>query len=233
MEYREHRTWWAARRKAEQFFKENIVAPAIVYVMLLPIFGAVYWPYAIYAHEHKAAADAAGSNKGLTDENKKLKADNAALTASVYRKSHYFDRGDAVFSNTVYLVGAFKSFEERTRVPTGNDCYIRMTAPAETVDFAETIHQLWRNVVNCAGDGPFDPGYDPARDKETLDGMMPDKIVFHAVAGDGAADGLFNDLRKYLPLHRVFYGSEADIPHHKVWLQFGNRVDWVVKEFKP
>ncbi len=232
MEYREHGQWWAARRKTQQYFKENVFVPGIVYVILLPIFGAVYWPYTIYSREHKAVADVAGSNKGLIDENKTLTAANQALTASVYRKAHYFDRSDALFSNTVYLIGAFKSFGERTRVPTGNDCSIRITAPEETADFAETIHQLWRNVVNCGGDGPFLTGVDPDRDKETLDGMIPDKIILHAVRGDGAADGLFNDLRRYLPLQRIFYGTEADIPHHKVWLQFGSKVDWVVKEFK-
>jgi hypothetical protein len=232
MEYRKHQTWWAARRNTQQYFRENILAPGLAYVMLIPIFGAVYWPYSIYANEHKKVERANADSKGFEDAYKDALRVNASINAEIRKKRENFDRKDPLFSNTVYFITAFKAFEERTRVPTGNDCNIRVTAPQETLEFVETLQLLWKGVVNCAGDGPFVPGYDPDRDKETRSGMIPDQIVFHAVAGDGAADGLFNDLRKYLPLHRVFYGTEADIPHHKVWLQFGSKVDRIIKDYK-
>jgi predicted negative regulator of RcsB-dependent stress response len=55
MEYRKHRTGWAARRNTQQFFRENVMAPSIAYLLLIPIFGAVYWPYAIDSKNASAA----------------------------------------------------------------------------------------------------------------------------------------------------------------------------------
>jgi len=232
LQYRKHKTWWAARRNTEQFFRENITAPAIACALLMLLVGCIYWPYQIYAEEHKSESDLSAKNSALEGENRRLAAANRGLTIAVDRKAHYFDRNDALYSNTVYLIVAFKNFRDNTAVQGGNRCSIRISAPKETLDFATTIGELARYVSNCAPSGPDVPGYDPDRDREATSGMIPDEIIFHAVRGDGAADGLFNDLRRYLPVRRVYYGTEADIPRHNVWLQFGNKADWVIKEFR-
>lgn len=153
------------------------------------------------------------------------------LKKEVVDKTTHIYTTEPIFSNIIYLQQAFRSFRGRTIVPGGNMCTVRFTAPQETHDFAFTIAQLSIQGSNCATFGPFDPGINPDEDRRTINGMVPNKVVFHMAKTDSAANQLFNDLFNYLPLQRSYDGVGTNPDEHTVWLQFGSQVNWRVEMF--
>jgi hypothetical protein len=65
----------------------------------------------------------------------------------------------------------------------------------------------------------------PDEERDTVNGMVPEIIVFHARRDDKAANELYVRLGNYLPLKRSFDVPQGS-PQNFVWLQFGPRVKW-------
>jgi hypothetical protein len=69
--------------------------------------------------------------------------------------------------------------------------------------------------------------------RETLEGMQPGRIVFHAAKDDAAGNELFVRLSELFSLKRSYdlpVSPDYQIPpggySHTVWLQFGDHVTW-------
>jgi hypothetical protein len=147
---------------------------------------------------------------------------NTELSAKLEKKRHSLDTTDPVFPNTIYLLQAFSIYRHALG---GAPCQIKVTAPPESQAMANMVAQFSNSVSSCNTFGPLETRTNPDVEKETMDGMVPDLIVFHAARNDRAADQLFNGLGNQIQLKRS-YEIPAGSPKHFVWLQFGTRTKW-------
>ncbi len=152
----------------------------------------------------------------------RLAKQNTELSAKLERKRHSLDMTDPVFSNTIYLLQAFSIYRHALD---GSPCQIKVTAPPESQSMASMVAQFSNSVSSCNTFGPFETRSNPDVEKETMDGMVPGLIIFHAVRNDKAADQLFIALGNQIQLKRS-YEIPPGSPKHLVWLQFGTRTKW-------
>jgi hypothetical protein len=99
------------------------------------------------------------------------------------------------------------------------------------------VAQFGNSVSGCTTFGPMDASSDPNVEIRARDGMVTDKIVFHAARGDEAADRLFNALGNLIQLKRSYdlppaverarlYRIQKQGQENLIWLQFGPDVKW-------
>ena len=91
-------------------------------------------------------------------------------------------------------------------------------------------------VSDCFSFGA--PAINPDDEKDALDGMVPDAVVFHMDRNDKAARTLADNLGSLLPIQvsyeplpkrtepRYSLGPNAKGDETVVWLQFGTDVKW-------
>ncbi|HEV2960624.1 MAG TPA: hypothetical protein VG649_02285 [Candidatus Angelobacter sp.] len=160
------------------------------------------------------------TGNSISDLNKRIK----DLESSVEKKKQSVDTSDAVFGNLNSLMYAFASYRHAIG-GVDSHCQIKITAPKENQLFASSIAQFSVPVSNCNTFGPLDSSMNPDVEKETMQGMVPDVIVFHAARDDKAANELFARLSNVVRLKRS-YDIPANSPEHFIWMQFGTRVKW-------
>ena len=114
---------------------------------------------------------------------------------------------------------------------------IMITAPSDSNLMPSMVGQFSNSVSDCTTFGPMNSSVDPDVERRARDGMIPDKVVFHAARGNQAADRLFNALDGLLQLkHNYDLPSAAERTHlygiptpgqeDLIWLQFGSSVKW-------
>ncbi|MGH9342445.1 MAG: hypothetical protein ACRD19_01575 [Terriglobia bacterium] len=158
---------------------------------------------------------------------KRIEADESRLNFYRYNVS----TRDPVFGNLMHLLQSFAIYRNGVH---GESCVVRVTAPRETLALASMLAQFSIATSNCPTFGPdelFDRN--PDLRAETMNGMVPDAIVFHAVRDDKAANELFVQLSSQFKLVRSYempavndYQTPIGGYAHTVWLQFGSRVKW-------
>lgn len=158
----------------------------------------------------------------LVAENAALVGRNADLNAELNARKHSISTTDPIFPNIIYLLQAFSIYRHALN---GTACQIKITAPPESQPLASVVAQFSNSVSSCTTFGPLETRTNPDAKHETMDGMIPDLIVFHAAKDDRAADQLFNNLGNQIQLQRS-YEIPVSSPEHFVWLQFGSRTKW-------
>jgi hypothetical protein len=176
-------------------------------------------------------------HQGLVNRVAVLEKTNAAVQRDLELRKHTFVVGDPVLGNAVSLLQAFNSYRHSLN---GKRCVVMLTAPADIRDsgaMAVTVAQLTNSVSGCFTFGPMDANVDPDIEKRAEDGMVPDKIVFHAARGDAAAEHLFENFGNVIELKRSYDVPSPEerahlysIPNSRdetiIWLQFGTNVKW-------
>lgn len=187
----------------------------------------VYGPIFLYEGLIKTVYE---DHQSLLQANKKLSSINADLRSKLEKRRHGLDTTDPVFSNTIYLLQAFQIYRHALN---GAPCVIRVTAPPKSLPMASMVAQFSNSVSGCSTFGPEDFELNPDLEKEAMDGMVPDAIVFHAARGDKAADQLFNNLGNQIRLKRSYhipsqrnYQSPMQGKERFLWLQFGTKTQW-------
>jgi len=70
----------------------------------------------------------------------------------------------------------------------------------------------------------------PDVEAETMEGMVPYVIIFHAAREDSSAGVLFVELNNQIQTRRSYKMSAKLIapkpPKHFIWLQFGSQSKW-------
>jgi hypothetical protein len=173
-------------------------------------------------------------HQSLVNEKNVLTRKNADLTKQLEIRKHSMVTTDPVFPNTIYLLQAFNSYRH---FQNGKPCVIMLSAPPKSRAMASMVAQFSNSVSGCTMFGPMEPDIDPDVEKRATDGMVPDKIVFHAARGDHAADQLFTNLSNLIQLKRSYelpsatertqlYSISNPGQEDLVWLQFGTNVQW-------
>ena len=130
----------------------------------------------------------------------------------------------------IQVESPFSTF--RAEIGFSTPCQIKITAPPENIQFAATVAQLAGLASRCATFGPFSFEMDPDIERDTMSGMIPDVIIFHAIRENKEATHLFINLGNYLNLKRSYEiatrsrGIPAGNPEHTIWLQFGSKSKW-------
>jgi hypothetical protein len=174
-------------------------------------------------------------HEGLAEANKKLSAQAADLNAELLLRKHTIITADPVFWNVSYLLQSFEAFRNSLK---GQPCTVKITAPADSRAFASLIAQLSNSVSGCSTLGPMDANTDPDVGLETMDGMIPGLVVFHAPKDDAPANQLFGNLGSQIRLQRSYapshdYHVPSDGSTHEIWLQFGTGSKWISQEHAP
>jgi hypothetical protein len=209
------RSIWLAFRNSTA----GLVGIGALFVIALVMWTVFTLRTVYYDHEHFVTLHAEDAQR-IRDAEAKL---------AFYRSN--ISTQDPVFGNIIYLLQAFAVFRNGVH---GESCVIRVTAPSESLPLASMVAQFSVATSNCATFGPdelFDRN--PDLKTETLQGMVPDAIVFHAARDDKAANELFMRLSNLIKLVRSYdlpsthdYQTPAGGYAHTVWLQFGSQVKW-------
>ena len=202
-------------RALEESVRPGAIAVVVVIAIAVPLFG-VFMVRTVY-QDHRA----------MLIERNELISQNGALKQALEIRRHTYVTTDPAFTNAIYLMEAFRMW--RSQIGGFNNvlCRIRVTAPPETVPMASMVAQFSIATSNCATFGPdgADIGLNPDLEREAMEGMVPDAIVFHAARGDKAADQLFDNLSNHVRLKRS-YEIPASSTANSVWLQFGTKAKW-------
>ena len=161
--------------------------------------------------------------------------EDTALSRELEIRKHSMVRAEPVFTNTEALLTAFATYRHAQN---GKPCVIMLTAPlTDNSPMISMVSGLSNPVSDCSTIGPMNSDLDPDVEKRAMNGMVPNKIVFHAERENMAANRLFNSLDGLIPLQRSYdMPSTADrkqlyvIPRQGqedlIWLQFGTNVNW-------
>lgn len=160
---------------------------------------------------------------------------NADLTRELEIRRHSIGTSDPAFANTLYLLQAFNGYRHAMN---GKPCVIMVTAPRGGNGMASMVAQFSNSVSGCSTFGPMDADIDPDVERRATDGMILNKIVFHADRNDKAAYQLWTSLGNLIQLQRSYdLPSRSERAHiyspiaaggqeSFVWLQFGTNVQW-------
>jgi hypothetical protein len=223
--------WLELRREgAEKPLREAFLASlwigvfmaAGVGVLVLGAF-ALSLVHTVYA-EHQAAVR----------DNATLRDRNEALSKELDWRKHNISTTDAVFPNIIHLLQAFNSYRHAQN---GKPCVVMLSAQPDSNPMASMIASFSNSVSGCFTLGPMDASINPDVEKRALNGMIRDKIVFHAARNDKAADQLFLDLVNLIQLKRSYdlpspterthiYSIPTPGQEDLIWLQFGMNVKW-------
>ncbi len=168
----------------------------------------------------------------LTATNERLSENVRTLSSEVEWRKHNISATDPLFSNINQTLLSFDVFRHALN---GAPCVVMVTAPPESGQLASVVAQFSNSVSGCFTFGPMNANIDPNVETETMNGMVPDKVVFHAASDDKAADQLFVFLGNQIQLKRSYqlppkpnYQLPPSIHGrvHVVWLQFGTNAKW-------
>jgi hypothetical protein len=159
---------------------------------------------------------------------------NADLMEQLELRKHGMVANEPVFTNTISLLMAFDSYRHAQK---GKPCVIMITAPSDSNMLPSIVGQFSNSVSDCTTFGPMISSIDPDVEKRARDGMVPNKVVFHAARDNRPADRLFTSLGNLIQLQRSYdLPSPAERTHlyriptpgqeDLVWLQFGTDVRW-------
>jgi hypothetical protein len=166
--------------------------------------------------------------------NQTLARGNSELTNELDIRRHAMVTTDPVFPNTIYLLLAFAGYR---KAHNGGPCVIMFSAPAGSNAMPSMVAQFSNSVSGCTTFGPMDASADPDVEARARNGMIADKIIFHAARENQAADRLFTNLSNLIQLKRSYELPSAPersrlyrIPNQGqedlIWLQFGPDVKW-------
>ena len=216
---KEQRGWQGLAVAFRSNLKAGSISVGVVFIVAIAMW-AVFCVRTVYADHTQFVALHAEDTKRIADEETQVK---------FYQ--HNISTHDPVFSNLIYLLQDFAVFRNNVH---GETCVVRITAPEQSQPLASAFAQFSVNTSNCPTFGPdelFDRN--PDLKGETLNGMVPDAIVFHAARDDRAANELFSRLSNQVKLVRSYnlpsvhdYQTPAGGYAHTVWLQFGSQVKW-------
>jgi hypothetical protein len=175
MEYRKHRTAWAARRKTEQFLKESVMAPGIAYLLLIPIFGAIYWRYRIYAND-QATAKTLQTTLSKTEQQRDEALHSASeLQATLERRRNVPDFNDPYFGN---VIGGFRSFMTyRRAIGIAASCMFLITGPSDSADVEHVLMYIGVYGANCPNGNLQNIGMTPEESEAASMRDVPDGVV--------------------------------------------------------
>jgi len=214
-----------------EHWRQNI---AIVFASVVIAYSAVYGSSYLKNFLNEINSQQVANIQSLEADgntNQKLKDQIAGLQNQVNDLSENIYTSEPIFSNIIYFQQAFHSFESGTRITAGNMCLIRFTGTKENWGFVFALAELANKSANCPMQ-LVQPGADPDLDKIAAKGIVDDKVVFHMVRDDRAANQLFTDLFNYLPLQRSYDDVGNGANAHYVWLQFGRDAKWTHEQFK-
>ena len=126
---------------------------------------------------------------------------NANLTVQLELRKHGMVAKDPVFTNTISLLMAFDIFRHAQK---GKPCVIMITAPSDSNMLPIMVGQFSHSVSDCTTFGPMPSSIDPDVEKRARDGMVPNKIVFHAARDNKPADQLFMSLGNLIQSQRSY-----------------------------
>jgi hypothetical protein len=222
---RENKTHAEAMTSALDYFRDVAWTPLLTFLALFLISEFLVGPYAVYVQDQAQLRQDREKIGRLTQDNKELQ-------TAIDLKRNFLEIHDPVFSNTVYLLQAFRAYYYGiggTRIP----CQIEITSPPDGGPLPMLIGQLSIQADNCGTFGPMDGNMNPDVEKITNEGMIPGVVVFHAARDDKAADTLFGNLASLVPLKRSYslpapngIAPPVDPQEHQIWLQFGPNVKW-------
>ena len=163
-------------------------------------------------------------HESLVKDIKTLRCRNRELESILEKKTHGLDTTDPAFSNMLQVLQVFTSFR-RSLGATDIPCQIKVTAPQDSGQIAGTVTALASIASNCNTYGPMDSRMDPDVERDTMRGMVPGIIVFHAAKDFTAANQLFTNFSNIIQLKRS-YVVPSGSPKNFIWLQFGTNTKW-------
>jgi hypothetical protein len=149
------------------------------------------------------------------------------------RKRHIYFL-DPAMGNLRSLLMDFDMYRHAQK---GRPCVMWFTEPRKShTHLSGEVIQFSHVVSDCFSFGA--PAINPDDEKDALDGMVPDAVVFHMDRNDKAARTLADNLGSLLPIQvsyeplpkrtepRYSLGPNAKGDETVVWLQFGTDVKW-------
>jgi hypothetical protein len=203
-----------AVKESWDYFHDNIMTPVLAYLGLFFLLGFALGPYEI--HEQDAAK--------IADRNSLVKQVND-LQGQLQLARNNLDVSTPAANHLMYLLQAFRGYRAMLGGFNPISCQVRITAPPDSGQIVSTIAQFSIQVTNCNTFGPMITSSDPDEEKDTVTGMIPGVVVFHARRNDKAAFQLYDNLSTLLPLKRS-YEVPVGSPQNFIWLQFGSHITW-------
>ena len=107
-------------------------------------------------------------------------------------------------------------------------CMILVTATEDSSKIASTVVSIAVPGSNCPNGDLQNIGVKPWDvDKESLKGIVPGKIVLHALPETKGADRLVDDLSNFIQTKRSYeMPRPVTLSDNIIWLQFGAGTKW-------
>ncbi|BBO71395.1 hypothetical protein DSCA_53250 [Desulfosarcina alkanivorans] len=139
---------------------------------------------------------------------------------------HNLNISSPAFQNGKGILRAFMSY--RRSIGPEASCRILITAPADSANIASTVASLAVLGSNCPNGDLQNIGVKPWEvEKVSQNGIVPGKIVLHALPNTKGADRLVDDLSNLIQTTRSYeIPRPVDISDNIIWLQFGSGTKW-------
>jgi hypothetical protein len=221
MDYRKHHQVWAAKRNTQQYFRENVTAPALAYLLLIPVFGSIYWPYHVYSNDQATAKTLQATLTKTEQQRDDAVSKSNELQATLERRRNIPDFNDPYFSN---VIGGFRSFMTyRTAIGTGK-CMFLITAPPDSADVERVMMYIGVYGANCPNGNLQNIGMTPEESEAAyLKGVPEGEVIFHAPSNWDGATALMDSLNDLVEMHRDYHLPRAS-PDNYIWFQIGHNV---------
>ena len=217
---------WRKKQSWKDTFQNSIEPTVLILIAVIIVyFGA--FPYLLVRgayNEHKVLVN---RNVDLT-----MQLDKANREIED-RKQHIYFR-DPAMGNLRAMLMDFAMYRNAQK---GRPCVMWFTAPKNSHSNISGEVMEFSNVVSgCFSFGA--PSINPDNEKDALDGMVPDAVVFHMDRNDKAAFSLSGQLASLFPIQisyvplpkrpepRYSLGPNAKGDETVIWLQFGTDVKW-------
>lgn len=151
---------------------------------------------------------------------------NCVVAERQFPAQMYIARNDVQAKNMLILMRAiaFLGIDDAFR----RNCHIRITAPKEGDETAETIRVAADNL-RCRVD--YTAGYDlqPEIEEEALQGSINNAVIIHAPKGNPGTEDFVQSMNQLLCVKRKYDLYHDGKPDQAVWLQIGRGFPWHIQ----
>jgi hypothetical protein len=183
---------------------------------------AVYYDHQSLARRNRDLVNAAKQRgSASTAQVSALQGQVTELQGELEFRKHNLGISDPVTQNVYEVIHGFRQL--RDLIGKDGECYIKVTAPADTLEIAAAFAQLAGVVSGCKRDGPRAFNGDVNEEKAAMAGSVDGRVLIYA-AKDSKVWGPLGSVDLVLPLDKRY--NPPSPQENFMWFQFGHNSHW-------
>ena len=200
----------------------GVVALVIVSWVTATAF-AVYYDHQLLANRNRDLVNAAKlKDTSVVKDKSALEQQIEELQGQLEFRKRNLVWSDPVSNNIMQVFQAFSDL--RMNIGKGTPCFVKVTAPPDSLEIAREVSQLAHAASKCQIEGFYEFRGDSAVEKEALDGALDGFVIVHAPKDSMVVWQSISTLD--LGLRTKPNYNPKDSRENFMWLQFGHKARW-------